>query len=129
MCIELNALQYPTDESVLLRGEKWSLPLFMSLEYETDDAFRLLGRKWALPILLEILSGTVRFNGLLRAVPGLNARTLSQRLSEFQMSGLIVKKNGNSGPWSERYALTAKGEEMRQLVQDLTSFSLKWRRR
>ena len=75
---------------------------------------------------MEIMSGRVHFNEILSAVPGLSPRTLSVRLHEYQKVGLIKKQsNGDARPQS-RYVLTEKGNEMRGLVRNIVSFSMKW---
>ena len=114
------------DESVLLQGKKWALPILMSQHNGLDDSLQVLGRKWALPVLLELLSGRNRFNSILGAVQGINARTLSARLGEYQETGIIRKENVSEDPPEVHYVLTAKGEEMRQLVNEISSFTLRW---
>lgn len=110
----------------MLRGKKWSVPLLLSLGYNVDDSLEVLGKKWAVPVLLEILSGRKRFNSILGAIPGMNARTLSARLDEYEESGLIERLKVDSDPPQVHYALTSKGEDMRQLVDEIVRFSLKW---
>jgi DNA-binding HxlR family transcriptional regulator len=121
-----NIQKSPVDESVLLHGKKWALPVIMSHQYGLDDSLQVLGRKWALPVLLELVSGRTRFNSILGAIPGINARTLSARLSEYQETGVIRKENVVMDQPEVHYVLTAKGEEMRQLVHEISSFTLRW---
>jgi DNA-binding HxlR family transcriptional regulator len=113
---------------VLLQGKKWALPVLMSQHYSLDDSLQLLCKKWALPVLLELLSGRNRFNSILGAVHGINARSLSARLSEYQATGIVRKENVALDPPEVHYVLTAKGEEMRHLVNEISSFTLRWRR-
>lgn len=110
----------------MLRGKKWSVPLLLSFGYNVDDSLEVLGKKWAVPVLLEILSGRKRFNSILGAIPGMNARTLSARLDEYEESGLIERLKVDSDPPQLHYVLTNKGEDIRQLVDEIVRFSLKW---
>jgi DNA-binding HxlR family transcriptional regulator len=90
------------------------------------DSVRLLGRKWALPVLLQIMSGKTRFNSILKEVRGINARTLSERLDQYEACGLIQKTNGTRHALETGYRLTKKGEEMRHIIIAVSGFSLKW---
>lgn len=96
------------------------------LRYPVDTSIKALGRRWAAPVLLEILNGNNRFNTLLKDIPGINPRTFSTRLIEFQDLGLIKRELNTSSPSRVSYSLTPKGEEMRQLLREIVSFSLKW---
>jgi len=96
------------------------------LQYPVDASVKTLGRRWATPVLLELLNGNNRFNTLLNQIPDINPRTLSTRLTEFQNMGLIKKETASSNPSRITYSLTPKGEEMRNLLREIASFSLKW---
>jgi len=98
----------------------------MSVQSGIDDSLRVLGRKWAVPIFLELLSGRNRFNSIMGAVPGINARTLSARLDQYEEAGLIRRANVDSDPPRVLYELTPKGEEMRRVVEEIARFSLRW---
>ncbi len=77
-------------------------------------------------MLFEILNGTDRFNTLLATIPGINPRTLSARLEELQKHGVVTRARTSQSPSRVRYALTPKGQEMRQLMSAIASFSLRW---
>ena len=96
------------------------------LRYPVDASVKTLGRRWATPVLLELLNGNNRFNTLLNDIRGINPRTLSTRLTEFQNLGLIKKEATSASPSRVTYSLTPKGEEMRHIVREIVSFSLKW---
>ena len=96
------------------------------LHHPVDASVKTLGRRWATPVLLELLNGNNRFNTLLNDIPGINPRTLSTRLTEFQDIGLIKKDAASTTPSRVTYSLTPKGEEMRHLLLEIVGFSLKW---
>ncbi len=96
------------------------------LRYPLDDSFRLLGRAWTAPVLFEILNGTDRFNTILATIPGINPRTLSARLEELQKQGLVTRARTSQSPSRVRYTPTPKGQEMRQIMSEIASFSLRW---
>ena len=95
------------------------------MRHSIDLSLQLLGKKWATPILLELLSGKDSFNVLLRAVPGVNSKTLSARLDDFRKAGLIEKQLVSRSQQT-RYELTPKGEEFRTLAREMVGFSMKW---
>ena len=96
------------------------------LHHPVDASVKTLGRRWATPVLLELLNGNNRFNTLLNDIPGINPRTPSTRLTEFQDIGLIKKDAASTTPSRVTYSLTPKGEEMRHLLLEIVGFSLKW---
>ncbi len=96
------------------------------MHYPVDDAVKALGRRWAVPVLLEIMQGQDRFNVLLKHVGGINTRALAARLHEFEKYGLVKRQKIGASPERVHYLLTEKGEEMRQLMREISAFSLKW---
>ncbi len=96
------------------------------LRYPIDESFKLFGKEWAGPVLMELFRGTDRFNTLLKALPGISPRTLSTRLDDLEKLGLATRMTGESSPRRVRYQLTSKGEDMRHLLREMASFSLRW---
>jgi|SRR5690349_2257460 DNA-binding HxlR family transcriptional regulator len=97
------------------------------LHYPIDDSVKLLGKRWAAPVLLEIMSGRDQFSTLMHVISGVNSKTLSTRLDEFEQSGLIERRRHNgSRPEQVHYILTPKGENMRELIREIVSFTMKW---
>lgn len=96
------------------------------LRYPIDDSLKVLGKKWAGPVLLELFNGHDHFNALMDEVPGLNPRTLSARLDDFERLGIVRRERIRSSPTRVCYRLTQKGEDMRALLREVTSFSLRW---
>jgi DNA-binding HxlR family transcriptional regulator len=96
------------------------------MRYPIDESLKLFGKQWAGPVLMEFLRGTDRFNTLLKAIPGISPRTLSTRLDDLEKAGLVMRAAPDTGSRRIRYQLTSKGEDMRQLLREMTSFSLRW---
>ena len=96
------------------------------LRYPIDDSLKLFGKEWAGPVLMELFKGTDRFNTLLKILPGISPRTLSMRLDDLENAGLTVRMTSDSSSRRIRYQLTSKGEDMRHLVREMASFSLRW---
>lgn len=96
------------------------------LRYPIDDSLKILGKRFAGPVLLELLNGRDHFNALMSEVPGLNPRTLSARLDDFERLGIVRRERVRTSPTRVCYRLTEKGEDMRTLLREVTSFSLRW---
>jgi DNA-binding HxlR family transcriptional regulator len=76
--------------------------------------------------MMELFKGRDRFNILLEAIPGISPRTLSTRLDDMESAGLVTRTVQDSSPRRIRYQLTSKGEDMRHLLREIASFSLRW---
>lgn len=96
------------------------------LRYPIDDSLKLFGKEWAGPVLMELLRGADRFNTLLKTIPGISPRTLSMRLDDLESVGLVTRTMEDPSPRRIRYQLTSKGEDMRHLLREMASFSLRW---
>jgi len=75
---------------------------------------------------MEVLNGANRFNMLRTAVPDISPRTLSGRLDDLENTGLLRRQVASNTSARVHYALTEKGEDMRTLLRELASSSLKW---
>lgn len=72
-------------------------------------AFGFLGKRWNGVILGTLANGEVGFSELKRRVVGISDSVLSDRLSELQGVGLIVRTVQSGPPVSVTYALSASG--------------------
>ncbi len=72
-------------------------------------AFDLLGKRWTGLILALLADGPMRFNELLRAVPGLSDRVMTERLRELAAAGLVERRVDAGPPTSITYGLTDAG--------------------
>ena len=55
-------------------------------------ALDLVGERWAMLILRELAYGSRRFSELKADLPGISANVLTQRLTEMEERGLVVRK-------------------------------------
>jgi DNA-binding HxlR family transcriptional regulator len=69
---------------------------------------QLLWRRWAPEILLALSDGPKRFNRLLE-IPGIYDKVLTERLRDFEVSGLITRTVETIRPVRVAYALTDAG--------------------
>jgi DNA-binding HxlR family transcriptional regulator len=55
-------------------------------------ALELVGERWAMLIIRELTYGSRRFSELRSDLPGISANVLTQRLTELEERGLVVRK-------------------------------------
>ncbi len=75
-------------------------------------------------ILRELRMGPRRFGELL--VPGLNPRTLSDRLQRLTQEGVLERNRYAESPPRVEYRLTAKGLALLPILQTLQTFGESW---
>ena len=80
----------------------------------------IIGKKWALCVLALLgNSGTMRFNKLLGALPGISAKTMTDVLKDLQRTGLVKREAFAEIPPRVQYHLTKEGRELTMLVAPL----------
>jgi len=85
----------------------------------TAHALELIGERWALLVLRELMLGPRRFSELKGDLPGISANVLTQRLTDLEARGLIVKKRLPPPASVQVYEATAWGLEAEPIVQAL----------
>lgn len=89
-------------------------------------AVEIIGRRWTGAILRALLTGSTRFTEIVRTVPGLSDRLLSERLKELEQEGLVERIVTPSTPVRIAYALTPKAEALLPVVEDLAAWAEEW---
>jgi len=89
-------------------------------------ALTILGNKWTALIVKELSEGCARFSTLEAALPGISPRTLSQRLDEMQLCGLITKKAFAEVPPRVEYTLTQKGKDLIPVLKSMAEWGDKY---
>lgn len=79
----------------------------------------VLGSKWALHVIRALETDPRGFNALRRALDGVSAKTLSERLSELRCLGLVEKEVHASSPPRTTYRLSPHGEAFAEVVADI----------
>ncbi|RKS88741.1 HxlR family transcriptional regulator [Sphingosinicella microcystinivorans] len=79
----------------------------------------LLGDRWALFVVRELMLGPRRFGDLRADLPGISANVLTQRLSELETSGVVVRSKLPPPASVQVYGLTEWGYEAEPIVQEL----------
>jgi DNA-binding HxlR family transcriptional regulator len=80
----------------------------------------VLGDRWTLHIVRDLLTGTSRFNDLVRGNPGLSRALLSRRLDQLERAGVITHDTNGS------YQLTPAGRDLQPVVFGLAEWGARW---
>ncbi|MDQ2751028.1 MAG: helix-turn-helix domain-containing protein [Pseudonocardiales bacterium] len=86
-------------------------------------AMEMLDERWTLLIVRELIMGSEHFNELRRGVPRMSPTLLSKRLHQLTVAGIVTRQvEGND----VRYILTPAGHELRQVVEALGIWGVRW---
>jgi DNA-binding HxlR family transcriptional regulator len=83
------------------------------------QVFALLGKRWNGLIIVTLLDGPARFSQIVRLVPGVSERMLSERLTELATAGLVKREVEEGPPVNVRYRLTKRGEALHPAFAEL----------
>ncbi|OCR00498.1 HxlR family transcriptional regulator [Oscillatoriales cyanobacterium USR001] len=86
----------------------------------------LLGSKWSVLILRELFRRDRRTHELLEALPGISSKTLTMRLRELEVHGLVKRTVFAEIPPHVEYTLTEKGREVQPVMIALKQLGEQW---
>ena len=86
-------------------------------------AFRFLGKRWSGVILGTLTNGPLGFAELGRRVEGISDSVLAERLSDLQVTGLIVRDVQPGPPVSVSYALSPAGTALIPAMHELSTWA------
>ena len=70
-------------------------------------------------ILYLVSQGENRFGRLLRNVEGISRKVLAEQLRQLEQDGILRRTDHGELPFKVEYALTAKGDTLRPLLDEL----------
>src|ERR671935_2125119 len=82
--------------------------------------------KWTLLLVRELSEGCSRFCELERSLAGISPRTLSLRLRALEEQGIVERHTYPEVPPRVEYSLTAKGEALVPLIEDMRRYGREW---
>ena len=88
-------------------------------ECPVATAVQLIGNKWKLLILRNLMARPWRFNELLKSIPGLSQKVLTDNLRAMEADGIITRTVYPEVPPRVEYALSALGETLRPIIKAL----------
>lgn len=89
-------------------------------------AIELIGKRWTGAIVCALTEGPMRFGELLKAVPGVSDRLLSQRLRELEREGIVEREVEPDSPVRVTYSLTERGAGLRPAIAELQEWARRW---
>jgi DNA-binding HxlR family transcriptional regulator len=88
-------------------------------------ASEILADRWTPLIVRELLLGSRHFNEVQRGLPGISRSLLVSRLRHLEDSG-VVERHAGERPNMTEYHLTAGGIELRDVLEHLGAWGVKW---
>ena len=93
-----------------------------------DAILRLLMGPWTTYILWNLrTNGPTRFGELKRRVGGVSAKMLTERLRLLESAGIVSRSYEPTIPPQVTYALTARGNELSGVFEQLNEIATRWR--
>ena len=94
----------------------------------TDDAITLLSGKWRAKILCLLDPRPLRTSQIMRAIPSVSSKVLTQTLRRMERDGLIERRTHAGPRLRVEYALTPKGTEAAAHVRTVSQWAIRYRR-
>jgi DNA-binding HxlR family transcriptional regulator len=91
--------------------ESWKVRGFNPSNCPIRQVLNHVSAKWPVLILTELNLGPRRFNALLRALPDISKRMLTQSLRDLERDGIIVREVFDTKPPSVSYSLSEIGKD------------------
>lgn len=83
-----------------------------------------LGHTWTATILIQLSSGAQRTKTVLENLPGLSAKTFTERVRSLERHGLVTRTSYREVPPRVEYNLTDSGNEIVNVLKSVrTTFS------
>lgn len=79
----------------------------------------VLSGRWKVAVLWLLTSGCRHYSQLAARLPGISPKVLAQQLRELERDGLITRHETRGGRRRVKYELTALGEALRPLLEEL----------
>jgi DNA-binding HxlR family transcriptional regulator len=86
----------------------------------------LLGKRWTGLVLRVLLDGHCRFGDFLSRIDGISDPILSERLKELEAQHIVQRRVLPETPVRVEYALTPKGEGLREVLLLLHRWAEEW---
>ena len=92
------------------RLEIWKAQGFDPSKCPVRQVLDHVSAKWPVLILMALGEGPVRFNALLRSLPDISKRMLTQSLRDLERDGIVRREVFDTKPPSVSYSLTDLGQ-------------------
>ena len=83
---------------------------------------QLIGNKWKLLIIRNLLGRPWRFNELLRSIPGISQKVLTDNLRALEADGIIIRTVYPEVPPHVEYAMSELGLSLKGIIDDMATW-------
>jgi len=90
-------------------------------------ALSIIGGRWKPAILFSLLQQKMRYNELLKAIPGVSERMLIAQLRELEQHGLVKRTVYPEVPPKVEYELTAAGRSTGPMLNSISDWGNRMR--
>ncbi|BCN30967.1 winged helix-turn-helix transcriptional regulator [Anaeromicropila herbilytica] len=87
-----------------------------------ETTLQLIGDKWKVLIIRDLLTGTKRFNELMRSVTGITQKVLTSHLRSMEAAGLVNRKVYPEVPPKVEYSLTDTGFSLKPILDSMVTW-------
>ena len=84
-----------------------------------EMTLQLIGDKWKVLIIRDLLTGTKRFNELMRSVNGITQKVLTSHLRAMEKDGLVTRTVYPEVPPKVEYTLTGTGYSLKPILDSM----------
>ena len=84
-----------------------------------EMTLQLIGDKWKVRIIRDLLTGTKRFNELMRSVSGITQKVLTSHLRAMEKNGLVTRTVYPEVPPKVEYTLTGTGYSLKPILDSM----------
>ncbi len=77
-----------------------------------EHTLSVIGNRWAARVIWHLVDGRKRHGELLRMMPGISTKTLTDRLRELERDGFLTREHFPEIPPRVEYELTARGQSL-----------------
>ncbi len=92
-----------------------------------EITLQLIGNKWKVLIIRDLLSGTKRFNELMRSVSGITQKVLTSNLRAMEQTGLVIRTVYPQVPPKVEYSLTETGMSLKPILDSMVMWGNSYR--
>ena len=98
-------------------------------ECPVATTLQLIGNKWKILILRNLMVRPWRFKEMLRSIPGISQKVLTDNLRALESDGIITRTVFPEVPPRVEYALSGLGESMRPIIKAMETWGTGYQQR
>lgn len=91
-------------------------------ECPVDRTLAVIGYRWAGRVLWSLMDGRKRHGELLKLLPGISPKTLTDRLRELEHAGFLTRRAYNEIPPRVEYELTDRGLSLGRVFEAMAEW-------